>query len=143
MDNLGYTEGEICNRNGCQGIIEEEEKRGCSCHINPPCPACTESRAYCPECEWNEREEEIKEEMSKPKETFESVVRRDILTKRELDSTKIDYYSRGSGYSSMIKEGVYPEGTTQEEVRKEVNGSFGGKFVHFGNGKFKFIAYTD
>ena len=43
----------------------------------------------------------------------------------------------------MIKEGVYPEGMTKEQVREKVKGSFGGRFESFGNGKFKYIAYTD
>ena len=44
---------------------------------------------------------------------------------------------------SQICEGVYPKGTTMAEVEKKVRGSFGGRFEHFGNGKFKYIAYTD
>jgi hypothetical protein len=43
----------------------------------------------------------------------------------------------------MIKRGVYPEGMTQEEVRAKVTGTFGGRFKHFGDGKFEFVAYTD
>jgi hypothetical protein len=43
----------------------------------------------------------------------------------------------------MIKRGTYPPGMTQEEVRKQVDGSFGGRFTEFGNGRFEFIAYTD
>lgn len=30
-----------------------------------------------------------------------------------------------------------------EEVSKVVNGTFGGRFEYFSDGKFKFIAYTD
>ncbi len=62
---------------------------------------------------------------------------------RPLDNTKIDYRSKGHSSCSMIKEGVYPEGTTQEEVRNVVNGTFGGRFISFGSGRFLFIAYTD
>lgn len=51
---------------------------------------------------------------------------------RPLDATKVDWHK-----------GVYPEGTGIEEVRKLVDGTFGGRFEHFGGGKFKFIAYTD
>lgn len=47
----------------------------------------------------------------------------------------------------MIKEGVYPESgdraADMARVRKEVDGTFGGRFDYFGHGKFKFIAYTD
>ena len=48
---LGYEVGEICNRDGCKGTIEEEERRPCYCHAgNPPCSACTDPRVYCEEC---------------------------------------------------------------------------------------------
>jgi hypothetical protein len=43
----------------------------------------------------------------------------------------------------MIREGVYPDGTSQEQVRELVKGTFGGRFESFGGGKFRFIAYTD
>jgi hypothetical protein len=62
---------------------------------------------------------------------------------RPLDATKVDWHSKGHTNSSMIKEGVYPAGTAQAEVRKLVDGTFGGRFEQFGGGKFKFIAYTD
>ena len=62
---------------------------------------------------------------------------------RPLDNTRVDYRNKMHSNSSMIKEGVYPAGMTAEEVRKVVNGTFGGRFEQFGDGKFKFIAYTD
>lgn len=47
--------GEVCNRDGCKGVIKERdhEHDGCSCHLNPPCGYCTENLAYCPECDWD------------------------------------------------------------------------------------------
>ncbi|WP_413194216.1 hypothetical protein [Pararobbsia alpina] len=62
---------------------------------------------------------------------------------RPLDPTRIDYRNHPHSSCSMIKEGVYPEGTTIDEVRKVVDGTFGGRFEYFRDGKFKFIAYTD
>ena len=59
MNELGFLIGTICNRNGCKGIIDEYERKGCSCHINPPCSSCTEARAFCPECDWQEKEDYI------------------------------------------------------------------------------------
>ena len=60
-----------------------------------------------------------------------------------LDPTKIDYRIKTHTNSSQICEGVYPEGTTREDVEKLVKGTFGGRFVYFEGGKFKYIAYTD
>lgn len=49
----GCEEGDICNRDGCKGIIKERDgDRHCSCHISPPCPDCCRNYNYCPECEW-------------------------------------------------------------------------------------------
>ena len=53
----GYAGGEQCNRDGCGGIIDLHPVENCSCHINPPCRACTAPRAFCPVCEWEDAEE--------------------------------------------------------------------------------------
>ena len=71
-----------------------------------------------------------------------------VETKRRvLDPTKVDFVSKLHSSCSMIKEGVYPQSgndaADREMVRKEVDGTFGGRFESFGGGRFKFIAYTD
>ncbi len=54
-DNLGYVEGEICNRDGCDGLIQEREKDGsCTCFLNPPCGYCTTNTGFCPVCDWED-----------------------------------------------------------------------------------------
>lgn len=59
MKENGVFNGEKCNRNGCIGIIKEEEKKGCcSCHINPPCSYCTTQTEYCPICGWSADEDQ-------------------------------------------------------------------------------------
>ncbi|VVD29199.1 hypothetical protein [Paraburkholderia dioscoreae] len=62
---------------------------------------------------------------------------------RALDSTKIDWRNKSHTSASTIKEGVYPATATREDVEKAVRGTFGGRFEHFGDGRFKYIAYTD
>ncbi len=63
---------------------------------------------------------------------------------KELDPSKINFRTKCHTSSSMIKEGVYPIGTTQEQVIEAIGeGTFGGRFESFGDGKFKYIAYTD
>jgi hypothetical protein len=64
-----------------------------------------------------------------------------ILNK--LDNTKISCRKLPHSSCSMRVIGVYPEGTKQEEVEKEVQGTFGGRFVSFDKGRFEYIAYTD
>jgi len=65
------------------------------------------------------------------------------LRNAPLDNTKVSWRYIPHTHFTMIKEGVYPEHMTREEVEKEVIGTFGGRFEQFGGGKFKYIAYTD
>lgn len=138
---VGYEEGVPCNRNGCKGLIDIHPSDNCSCHINPPCSSCTSPRGFCPVCGWEEAGEERLNGF---------VGRVDAVTQiwktcqpRQLDSTKIDYHVIPHTHFSQICEGVFPEGTTRDDVLARVKGTFGGRFDHFGNGKFKYVAYTD
>lgn len=56
---------------------------------------------------------------------------------------RVKFACKSHSSSSMIKEGTYPEGMGMEAVRKQVDGTFGGRFEQFGGGRFRFIAYTD
>jgi hypothetical protein len=141
--NLGIEAGEICNREGCKGVIEEHPKdRSCSCHIAPPCSSCVDDRHYCPECDWQGIEDQ---RSYKPptSDTYNVATGWVEYAKRELDNTKIDYRIIPHTHFTQICEGVYPVGTTKEQVTEKVRGTFGGRFSYFANGKFKYIAYTD
>ncbi|MFA5920120.1 MAG: hypothetical protein WC856_02365 [Methylococcaceae bacterium] len=137
MNNLGFTDGEKCNRNGCTGIIREHPVENCSCHIHPPCSSCTDPKGYCETCQWEEADDPV------PESKYTGKVWQP-QPPRKLDPTKIDWkaYSTDTG-CTMIKRGVYPPGTTMEELRKVVNGTFGGRFNYCADGKFEFVAYTD
>lgn len=146
---FGDEEGAVCWRNGCQGVIALDPVEGCSCHISPPCSQCTEPREFCGVCGWHASEEDehlngfvITHDKTKPKVGGYPMIAK--WERRPLDPRKIDYHliSTGSG-CTQIAEGVYPEGTTSEEVRAVVDGTFGGRFDSFGNGKFRFTRYTD
>jgi len=140
QDEIGIETGELCNRKGCLGIIQEtENERGCSCHINPPCSGCTTDRHYCPVCEWAAIDEI--DEMSPIKPNYKKTYK--VRTLADLDKTKISWIIKGRTHFSQICEGVYPPNTTPAEVREKVKGTFGGMFEHFKDGYFKFIAYTD
>ncbi len=65
------------------------------------------------------------------------------INPRPLDPRKIDYRIHAHSGSSQRCEGVYPDGTTREEVERCVRGTFGGRFERFGGGTFSYIAYTD
>ncbi len=132
-----YEEGDHCPEPKCKGTLEFTPVEGCSCHINPPCSKCVDQSLTCAVCGWKPDEPEHRD-----------VVVTHGLSMREykprpFDPKKIDYRIKMHTHFSQICEGVYPEGTTRDEVRKIVNGTFGGRFESFGGGKFRFIAYTD
>jgi len=141
---FGDQVGAQCWRNGCAGIICERIVDGCcSCHISAPCGFCTTNREWCPECGWKASDHEyhfngyIVTPGENPEDAWKS------WKPRPLDPRQIDWHSRSHSNSSMIKEGVYPPGTTANDVVEKVRGTFGGRFESFGGGKFKYIAYTD
>jgi hypothetical protein len=57
--------------------------------------------------------------------------------------TKITRHTKPHSSCSQLVEDTYPEDTTREQVEARVKGTFGGRFVEFSDGKFKYIAYTD
>lgn len=138
---LGYVEGDVCNRRGCSGVIGCHPSENCSCHIAPPCGSCTSPRSYCPKCDWQEKDDTVFNDFVVNVNPSTGVYR--TWTPRPLDNTKIDWHSKSHTHFSMIMEGVYPEDATQADVLAKVKGTFGGRFEHFGNGKFKYVAYTD
>lgn len=143
---FGIEEGAVCWRNGCQGVIAVRPVENCSCHIAPPCGECSTPREYCPECDWRAEDDHgVFNDFSvkykdKRKGIFGGI---EIWKPRPLDPRKIDYRTSSHTHSSQICEGVYPEGTTREQVEALVRGTFGGRFNHFGEGRFEYVAYTD
>lgn len=136
---IGNEKGEVCNRNNCKGIIDEREKEnGCSCHINPPCSSCVDDRNFCPECEWQGIDDQ--KEYTPNNQNYEPFKVRTFV---DLDKSKIDWIYIPHTHFTMKKVGVYPKHLTESEVRKEVDGTFGGRFTKFQDGEFEFIAYTD
>jgi hypothetical protein len=98
-----------------------------------------ESREFCPICDWQGADEEW------PKYVATEYVGLSIAVPkpRALDPTKIDYRVTSHSNSSQLCTGVYPDGTSRADVEKIVKGTFGGRFNHFGNGRFEYVAYTD
>lgn len=149
---IGYEKGETCNRDGCKGIIEEHDLEhyglsGCSCHINPPCSACTKAREYCPECDWS-HEEEIDAEFAKRPKQKEVIFK--IKTHQEkmdeLDRTKLDYFISKTWHSGMEVTGVYPEGTTKIDILNKLRVSENPnmpRFKRFTDGIFVLTYFTD
>lgn len=142
--NYGFESGDLCNRDKCMGeISEHKSEMGCRCHISPPCSSCTEDRHFCPECDWQAKDD-YAHDINGYKCSIDS--KTNNLNSWEpipLDKEKISYRVKSHTNSSQICEGIYPEGATRDQVLEKVRGTFGGRFDYFGNGKFKYIAYTD
>lgn len=51
--NIGKEQGDMCNRDGCDGQMQEHDRDGCcSCHISPPCGWCVHGpEIRCNECD--------------------------------------------------------------------------------------------
>ena len=47
MDNIDF-EGAACPH--CETDMEIVRHEVCSCHINPPCSSCVDSKVECPSC---------------------------------------------------------------------------------------------
>lgn len=43
-------EGDVCGIDGCDGKLFYPDVKGCSCHISPPCSACTDNQLECKKC---------------------------------------------------------------------------------------------
>ena len=135
---MGFPEeGDICPKCGDKSGLKYQEPDDCSCHISPPCPSCTDIRLYCEACDWIDESEEF--------QTIEAAPGLGIreYRPRPLDKSKISYRIKPHTSFSQVLEGVYPDGASIEDVKREVKSYFGGRFVHFGGGKFKYIQYTD
>lgn len=136
-----YEEGDRCPE--CSdGKLFYPPVENCTCHISPPCSACINNQLQCDKCGHQPEEPEYRDIPVTPSIAGLFLVEREYKPK-PLDKTKIDYRIKGYTSASQICEGVYPEGTTRDEVEDVVRGTFGGRFEYFGNGKFKYIAYTD
>lgn len=137
-------EGETCGRAGCAGVIAQHPSENCSCHIAPPCGSCTTPREYCPECDWV-AEDDAPELPDGNIYFYDMGFAFHEPRKRAWDRSKIDYRIVPHSNSSQKVVGVFPPGTTMDEVRALVDGTFGGRFERWDKraGEFTFIAYTD
>jgi hypothetical protein len=152
----GILKGEVCNRDGCTGIIDEHEKEGsCSCHINPPCGYCETDSAYCPSCGYEGREEQI-QSYSISKEQQESYNRQlkewedqrnafYTLYRSREPAKELSMRTESHTHFSQKVVGVFPPGLDAGIIREKAKGTFGGRFTRFDSeiGRFEFIAYTD
>jgi len=162
---LGYCKGEICNRNGCTGIIDEhDDGESCSCHINPPCSHCENNDQYCPECAWSNIDEEneyrkahqpTQQQIDQWAKEREDAKKRRIENKNLVDAAyngkvkvdKIVSYVTKSWHSGYAVKGCAPIGTTWIEIKKHFNCNYDEAMAQGGidskTGGFTLSQFTD
>ncbi len=47
---LGEIEGDICNEDGCEGVLEYPPVKNCTCFLSPPCYNCVHNLLTCSVC---------------------------------------------------------------------------------------------
>jgi len=152
--NIGSETGELCNRDGCKGVIEEHEKEGsCSCHINPPCSHCVDDTHYCPECNWHGIDDQKAYGNISPvtvaaykKQCHEySQARTDFYKKYHSGDPveKLEYRIEVHTHFSQKVIGMFPVGMSRSEITDKIKGTFGGRYEKLGETRFEYIAYTD
>ena len=65
------------------------------------------------------------------------------LNDHSVEFEKVAFRTESHSNSSMKKIGAYPRGMSKDQLKKEVNGTFGGRFEWVTENRFSFIAYTD
>lgn len=92
--------------------LETERQRDCSCHISPPCSACTDAPYICRNCG------EIYEiEHSTVKSNYKPMPLPKRKTLKDLDRTKISWLHTGNGGKTFHDiHGYAPAGTTQKDL---------------------------
>lgn len=182
-------EGDQCPDPACSGTMQFRPVENCSCHISPPCFACTTNPLVCSECgeeasQFSDADLYVSDACLSDTHTslnetlgsylyswgshagfepdcalyedssyssFGSTTFPDdfgtLRTSNWINPYNVNWYCDGlkSSSCSMCKVGTFPPYMSHEEVRKQVVGTFGGRFEAFDQdrGTFTYIAFTD
>jgi len=136
------SEGDKCPQ--CDGKMYYPKVENCSCHISPPCSACTNNLLTCDECGFEEEPivNEEKYRMLCPGVTEMYHTR----PSKELGSGKriFDYDYDSSSGSTMVYKGRYKGDVTPEDIIKTFgSGTFGHRGPYLSNGRFTYTKITD
>lgn len=55
-DDISFESGQKCPCKNCDGILEDGDVEGCSCHLSAPCSACMNAGYVCPVCKFDSAE---------------------------------------------------------------------------------------
>lgn len=127
-----------------EGKMHFPPVRGCSCHISPPCSACTSNMLTCESCGWEF-------EPPPPTQTWRSAGPGISISHTKRPSTELgdskrifDYdYDSSSGSTMEYQGKCTPSVTTSDILNFFGSGTFGHRGPFISNGKFSFTKITD
>lgn len=143
-----HEEGDACPE--CEGTLQYPPVRDCSCHINPPCHACTSIRLTCEDCGWEEPEPEPlppptqaeRDRWAKYMADWEAARKRGHILPGGGRIFDISY--DGSSGSTMEFRGRYEGNVTAKEIFDHLgDGTFGHRGPALMNGRFTYTKITD
>lgn len=128
----------------CSGTMRYPKIVNCSCHISPPCCACTDNRLTCEDCGLEE-EKPVNEEKYR---TVGGGISERYSTRPsvELGEGKriFDFDYDSSSGSTMVYRGKYKGDVTAEDILRYFgDGTFGHRGPSLRNGCFTYTKITD
>jgi hypothetical protein len=146
--NTVFEEGGKCPE--CEGSLYYPKVRGCSCHINPPCSACTDQRLQCDTCDWEESEPEPTPPPTQAERDGWAKWLKEWEEARQRGHTLpgggriFDIHDDGRSGSTMVITGRYEGDVTAAEIFAYFgDGTFGHRGPTLANGRFSYTKITD
>jgi hypothetical protein len=139
------SDGDACPEAGCAGALHPHRIGDCSCHINPPCSACTDAVLTCDVCGW-EQPEEPRSPPAPVSAAATAWWKQPRTWSKDLGDGKrlidVDYDSRSG--STMVYSGRYEGPVTPADIIAALgDGTFGHRGPTLLNGRFTYTKITD
>lgn len=137
-----FEEGDICPTAYCAGVLELPKVENCSCHISPPCGACTDNKLTCTACgEEIENEEPPVNHSVRPK-PFAPFAGHEYKIGEGKRLYNVFY--DGSSGSTMVFRGKIEGNVTKNEIYEKLgDGTFGHRGPHIIGDTFTYTKITD
>lgn len=144
---VALEEGDACPQE-CGGVLYLPEPEGCSCHINPPCGACTGVVLTCRECGWEDEDIDDPVSYTPPDPSiskaraaaYAAAMTRDLGDGKRLLDIRCD--SRSG--STMVYRGRFSGPVTAADIFKVFgDGSFGHRGPTLSGNSFEYTLITD
>lgn len=140
-------EGAKCPDAECDGTMEYPKIENCSCHINPPCFACSSAVLTCSECGHEDTPEPAPEIEYGYRPFCSGVSERYVKNpSTDLGDGKriFDYDYDGRSGSTMVWRGKYEGPVTADDIINHFgDGTFGHRGPSIYNGNFLYTLITD